>query len=60
MIGAVNLRADLSTLAETTGFSGVIAVSRNGERLFELARGFAHRASGRPNTLDTQFATASA
>ena len=51
---------DLRTVADETDFSGVVAVSRDGRRVAELARGFADRAHRRPNTLDTQFGTASA
>jgi CubicO group peptidase (beta-lactamase class C family) len=52
-------RDDLTALAEERGFSGAIAVSRDGTRAYELARGFADRANKRPNTMDTVFATAS-
>ena len=45
---------------EGTAFSGVVRVSRQGQVLYESARGFADRAHGIPNTMDTQLATASA
>jgi len=51
---------ELRAIADETDFSGVAVVSRDGRRLAELSRGFADRAHLRPNTLDTQFATASA
>ena len=56
----MSLRADLEALADSTDFSGALAVSRAGEPIVELARGYADRANGRPNALDTRFATASA
>jgi CubicO group peptidase (beta-lactamase class C family) len=55
----MTLRRELEVLAEAGDFSGVLVVSRAGERIVELARGFADRANGRPNTLDTRFAIAS-
>lgn len=56
----VSLQADLERLAEEGDFSGVIGLSRNGERFVELARGLADRANGRPIRLDTRFGIASA
>jgi CubicO group peptidase (beta-lactamase class C family) len=56
----VILRDDLGALADAGDFSGVVAVSSDGERIIELARGFADRANGRPITLDTRFGIASA
>jgi len=58
--GAMTLPAELEALADEHDFSGVAAISRNGIRVAELARGFADRANKRPNTLGTRFATASA
>ncbi len=58
--GALTLRDDLEALADEHGFSGVAAVSREGERLVEFARGYADRANQRPNTLATRFGIASA
>lgn len=43
-----------------TDFSGVVSVSRNGDVLFETARGYADRAHQIENTMGTHFATASA
>jgi CubicO group peptidase (beta-lactamase class C family) len=43
----------------TAGFSGVVKVDRGAETLFAQAYGFAHRAYGVPNTVDTRFAIAS-
>lgn len=45
-------------LAVETGFSGVVAVDKDGESLSK-AYGFAHRGLEVPNRVDTQFATAS-
>ena len=56
----VSLKADLERLAEDGDFSGVVGLSRNGERLVDLARGLADRANGRPIRLDTRFGIASA
>jgi CubicO group peptidase (beta-lactamase class C family) len=46
--------------AERTGFSGVVRVDRAGATELAAAYGLADRAFGVPNTVDTQFATASA
>ena len=56
----MTLQHELEALADAGDFSGVVAVSRDGERLVELARGFADRANARPNTLATRFGIASA
>ena len=56
----MTLSDELRMLADQTDFSGVVAVSRDGHRLAELSRGMADRANRRPNTLETQFGTASA
>lgn len=56
----MTLKADLEALAVAGDFSGVVVVSRDGERIVELARGFADRANGRPITLETRFGIASA
>jgi CubicO group peptidase (beta-lactamase class C family) len=47
-------------LAEHTGFSGVVRVDRAGETEVCAAFGLADRAHGIPNTVETQFGTASA
>jgi CubicO group peptidase (beta-lactamase class C family) len=54
------LEARVSDLARRTGFSGVVRVDRTGHIEFEQAYGFADRRYGLPNTVTTQFATASA
>ena len=46
-------------VAERTGFSGVVRVDRAGETELSAAYGFADRAHGVFNTVETQFATAS-
>lgn len=56
----MSLSADLQTLADETDFSGVVIVSRAGVQDVAFARGFADREAKRPNTIETQFATASA
>ena len=56
----MTLQDDLAALAEEHDFSGVVAVSRDGARLAELARGDADRANARPITMATPMATASA
>jgi CubicO group peptidase (beta-lactamase class C family) len=61
----MDLVSQLTTIAAETDFSGA-AVAHGGsgrggaERVVELVHGFADRANGRPNTLDTRFGTASA
>jgi CubicO group peptidase (beta-lactamase class C family) len=55
----MTIQDELEAIADEHDFSGVVAVSRDGQRLAELARGFADRANRRPNTLETPFATAS-
>jgi CubicO group peptidase (beta-lactamase class C family) len=50
---------ELESLADEGGFSGVVAVSRDGDRLVSFARGLADRANGRPITLGTRFGLAS-
>jgi CubicO group peptidase (beta-lactamase class C family) len=55
----VTLQDELQALADEHDFSGVVAVSRHGERFAELSRGYADRANERPITLDTRFAVAS-
>jgi CubicO group peptidase (beta-lactamase class C family) len=55
----MNLPDELEALADDHEFSGVAAVSRNGERLVTVARGLADRANERAITLETRFAIAS-
>ncbi len=50
---------EVRSLANETDFSGVVTLSIGGSRVVELARGHAHRAHEHPNTINTQFATAS-
>ena len=49
----------IDSLAERSGFAGVVSVDRGGEIEFGKAHGLAHRAQQVPNTLDTRFAIAS-
>ena len=49
----------IEATAAETGFSGAVRVDIDGEAAFARAYGLAHRAYGIPNSLDTQFATAS-
>ena len=56
----MSLMEEIGRLAETTDFSGVVSVSRAGNQIVELARGFADRANERPNTQQTRFGIASA
>ena len=55
----MTLQDDLAALADREDFSGVVTVTDRGARVVELARGYAHRADRRPNTLETRFGTAS-
>ena len=50
----------VDALARETDFSGVVRVDRAGETEMAQAYGFAHQALEIPNTVDTQFAIASA
>jgi CubicO group peptidase (beta-lactamase class C family) len=54
------LEQDVDSLALETGFSGVVRVDRDDATELAKAYGLAHRGHGIANTLDTQFATASA
>jgi CubicO group peptidase (beta-lactamase class C family) len=49
----------IDSLAERSGFAGVVLVDRGGENKFGKAYGLAHRAQQVPNTVDTRFAIAS-
>jgi len=49
----------IDSLAEQSGFAGVVSVDRGGEIEFGQAYGLADRAHQIPNTLDTRFAIAS-
>src|SRR4051812_43932390 len=53
------LQAAVDQAAHRTGFSGVVRVDRAGETEVCAAYGYADRAHEIPNTVDTQFATAS-
>jgi CubicO group peptidase (beta-lactamase class C family) len=53
------LAETVGSLAEETGFSGVVSVDRAGEAEFAQAYGLADRAHQVPNTLSTQFGIAS-
>ncbi len=54
-----SLRDAVDRAAERTGFSGVVRVDRSGEAEFATAYGYADRAHGVRNTVETLFATAS-
>ena len=54
-----SLQDAVDEAAERTGFSGVVRLDRAGETELSAAYGFADRAHGVPNTVETQFATAS-
>lgn len=53
------LRDEVDKEALHTGFSGVVRIDRSGEIEVAAAYGFADRRHQIPNTLETQFATAS-
>jgi CubicO group peptidase (beta-lactamase class C family) len=53
------LRQAVDSLADATGFSGVVRVDRDGKIELAKAYGLAHRGLAIANTLDTQFAIAS-
>ena len=54
-----DLVGEVDRLARERGLHGVVAVSGFGAGDFVRAYGLANRALGLPNTVDTQFATAS-
>jgi CubicO group peptidase (beta-lactamase class C family) len=54
------LDKDVDAIALATGFSGVVRVDRDDTTELAKAYGLAHRGHGIGNTLDTQFAVASA
>lgn len=54
-----SLAAQLDRCLDESDFSGAVQVASGGRVLYARARGFADRAHGVPNTLDTQFALAS-
>jgi CubicO group peptidase (beta-lactamase class C family) len=54
------LERAVDSIAETNGFSGVVRLDREDNVEFARAYGLAHRGHGIPNTLETQFGTASA
>jgi CubicO group peptidase (beta-lactamase class C family) len=54
----VDLQTRVGQLAAETSFSGVVRVDRAGEVVFAEAYGFAHRAFGIPNTVETRFGLA--
>jgi CubicO group peptidase (beta-lactamase class C family) len=54
-----DLAAELDALASETAFSGVVRIERAGQDEIAKAYGFAHRALGVANDVDTQFAIAS-
>jgi CubicO group peptidase (beta-lactamase class C family) len=54
-----SLQDAIDGVAERTGFSGVVRLDRGGEIEVCAAYGLADRAHGIPNTVETQFATAS-
>ena len=53
------LQHEVESLAAASGLSGVVRIDEGGERAFERAFGFAHRAHRVPNGGETQFAIAS-
>jgi CubicO group peptidase (beta-lactamase class C family) len=55
-----SLQEQVDRIASETGFSGVVRVDRGDDIEFAKAYGLAYRGLGIANTLDTQFAVASA
>ena len=55
-----SLEADVDRIAAETDFSGVVRVDRGDHVELAKAYGLAHRGLQIPNTVDTQFGTASA
>ncbi len=57
--GMLPLPEAVDSIADETGFAGVVAVDRRDEIEFAKAYGYAHHAYKIPNTVDTRFAIAS-
>lgn len=55
----MSLSDAVDTIADESGFAGVVCVDRGDETWFAKAYGYAHRAYRIPNTVDTRFAIAS-
>jgi CubicO group peptidase (beta-lactamase class C family) len=55
----MQLEQEVDSIAEATGFSGVVCVDRADGIELAKAYGFAHRGLEIPNTIDTQFGIAS-
>ena len=55
----IDLERDTDAIAAESRFSGAVRIDRGGELVLERAYGLARRDSGRSNTPETQFATAS-
>src|SRR6266576_6111376 len=55
----MQLEQELDSIAEATGFSGVVRVDRADRVELAKAYGLSHRGLEIPNTIDTQFAIAS-
>ena len=55
-----SLANELDRIAAETGFSGAVRVDRGDELELGRAYGLAHRGLQAPNTVETQFAVASA
>jgi CubicO group peptidase (beta-lactamase class C family) len=53
------LSGAVDSVADKSGFAGVVSVDRGGTVEFAKAYGLAHRAQDVPNTVDTRFAIAS-
>ena len=53
------LKTSLNDVADETGFSGVVRVSRGEELLYERASGLADRAHAVANMVETRFGIAS-
>jgi CubicO group peptidase (beta-lactamase class C family) len=56
---SASLSAEIDRIAVETGFSGVVTISRSGNRFMQAAYGYANRAHRVANTLDTRFGIAS-
>src|SRR5882672_10862164 len=55
----MQLEREVDSIAEATGFSGVVRIDRGDVIELAKAKGLAHRGLEIPNTVDTQFAIAS-
>jgi CubicO group peptidase (beta-lactamase class C family) len=58
-MGLERIEGVINNFVERDAFSGVVALHKDGQLLFDASHGFAHRGWQIPNTIDTRFRVAS-